>query len=89
MVACDFTITPNPPAETKTKTITFETNGGTSINPITFENLYDASWLSRFTTTRSGFDFVSWHTSQDLLESSIAKGVFTESLTLYAKWQGK
>ena len=69
-------------------TITFETNGGTEIEPITQD--YGTAVTAPEDPTRAGYGFGGWYEDEELTETPF---VFTEEttitdrdITLYAKW---
>ncbi|MDY0210714.1 MAG: InlB B-repeat-containing protein [Acholeplasma sp.] len=68
------------------KIITFETNQGTLIDAVTFEDVYTLDKLEKIQTTKEGYTFVSWHTEASLSDDSIVKETIESSVTLYAKW---
>lgn len=70
----------------KVKTITFETNQGSTIDQQQFTDTYEVSKLSQFTTVRDGYTFEGWYFNIDLNEASKVKDKITTSVTLYAKW---
>lgn len=68
----------------------FVTNGGSSIQTHTVTGeTFAASELANFETTKTGFDFVSWHTHGSLSDETIASGSYNDDVTFYAKWQEK
>ena len=70
----------NPPV---TFTVTFVTNGGTTVNPQTV-NAGDS--ISTVSTSKSGYTFGGWYTDQALKNSDNVSSPVTSALTLYAKW---
>ena len=64
--------------------ITFETNGGTAIDPINIEE--NASIGTFPTTTRNGYEFVAWYYDPELTNEVSNLDTFTEDTTIYAKW---
>lgn len=64
-------------------TVTFETNGGNAINPITVN--YNQTFEMPETPVKEGHTFVNWYTTPDFAEIYIS-GPVNEDLTLYAKW---
>lgn len=77
LVACD---------QTSVQKITFETNQGTTIDPIEFSGSYDITRLSQFSTSKEGYTFAGWFTNASLDASSALTEDITASVTLYAKW---
>ena len=71
------------PVVTPTYTITFITNGGTAVAPITTDVINESP-----VTTRDYNTFVAWYTDESLQESTRVSFPFTPSsnVTLYAKW---
>ncbi|MDY3899442.1 MAG: InlB B-repeat-containing protein, partial [Bacilli bacterium] len=66
-------------------TLTFETNGGTSIEQVTA----DYGTKLNITTTRKGYELVGWFKDSSLSLSSyyeLGETMPNENLTLYAKW---
>lgn len=70
-------------AEDDSITITFQTNGGTSIEEMTL-TAFVFSDLPQ--TTKDGYQFDGWYVDEALTESLGINTVITSSLTLYAKW---
>lgn len=70
----------------KTFTITFETNGGTSISPITFNE--DDTVLIPNTPTKVGHIFDGWYLDPNLETSidTLDNTLITEDFTVYANW---
>lgn len=66
-------------------TLTFETNNGTSIDPVTFDENTEVD-LNEYVTHRQGYDFVSWCNDSDLTEETTSI-TMTGDKTIYAKWQ--
>ncbi len=68
-------------------TITFVTNGGTEVK--TIRQLYGTPLTdSQFLTTMRGYDFINWHTVEDLTKVyTVPSWMPDESLTLYAQWE--
>ena len=74
-------------SETKTYTVTFNTDGGSAIKPI--ENVAHGSTITKPTDpTKKGYTFVSWHTYNTTL-FDFANTKITGDITLYAKWNRK
>ena len=69
--------------ETVTIKVTFETNGGTKIDPIFLAK--DEEFTEPTAPTKEGYTFYGWY---DQNEVSISTGaLFAEDITLYAKWE--
>lgn len=74
-------------------TMTFETNGGSTIAPVT--KSYDISTTTPTAPTfeapeeptREGYEFLGWYIDEELLSSYYFLTAVSESLTVYAKWQ--
>lgn len=71
-------------------TVSFETNGGTSLNSMTVFK-YDsventASSESQYTTTKAGFEFDGWYEDQNLTKKYDLSTEVLSDLMLYAKW---
>jgi M6 family metalloprotease-like protein/uncharacterized repeat protein (TIGR02543 family) len=65
--------------------ISFETNGGTSINTVTADgDTFDISDLDEYVTTKEGYQFDGWYTTNDL--NVLFDGELKNNITLYAKW---
>ncbi|SMD11561.1 choice-of-anchor Q domain-containing protein [Pedobacter nyackensis] len=64
-------------------TITFETMGGTTIDPIQVE---DGAKLPAVTTTKAGMIFYTWFSDQPMETVFNFDAGITESMTLYAEW---
>ena len=66
-----------------TYSCTFETNGGTPVDPITDVNVIDVSP----TTAREGYDFAGWHLESDLSDDFVSFPLTLKANTvLYAAW---
>jgi uncharacterized repeat protein (TIGR02543 family) len=63
--------------------ITFQTNGGTSIEDITLDT-FDLNHLPQ--TTRVGYQFDGWYLNEALTEPLTTNSDVTSIFTLYAKW---
>ena len=70
----------------KLYTLTFESNGGTAIEP---QTVREGNTLTPpANPTKSGYDFAAWYTNEDLTTAwNFQTDVVTEDLTLYAKWE--
>ena len=75
--------TPVPPV---TYTVTFETNGGSTVQPVTVGE--GEAITSAHETTLDGYEFDGWYSSADLSDDSLVTFPYTPagSTTLYAKW---
>ena len=74
----------NPPVY---YTLTFETNGGDKLSPVSgsYNALID---LSKYTPTRSGYAFTGWYSDKGLTEK-ITSIRLNGSKTVYAGWQAE
>lgn len=72
-----------------TYTVTFETNGGTVIDPATIEVSGGEKLVLPENPTKEGYDFGGWFTDFRGTIAFDADEPVTESLTLYAKWLPK
>lgn len=75
--------TPVPPV---TYTVTFETNGGSAVQPVTVDE--GDAVDSALETTLDGYEFDGWYTSADLSDDALVTFPYTPAgnITLYAKW---
>lgn len=75
--------TPVPPV---TYTVTFETNGGSAVQPATVDE--GEAITSAPETTLDGYEFGGWYFSADLSDDALVTFPYTPagSTTLYAKW---
>ena len=75
---------PDATAETKQYTVTFETNGGSSIDAV---KVTDGDTLTLpDDPAKAGYDFAGWYSDTELTAEFDAAAAVTESVTLYAKW---
>ncbi len=66
-------------------TITFDTNDGTSINPITQD--FNTSLTAPVDPTRTGYTFAGWFSDEALTNAYSFPGMMPSSnVTVYAKW---
>lgn len=65
-------------------TITFETNGGTTINPMVVNK--DSSIQIPNDPTKPDFIFDGWYTDEDFTTIVSWPLILTDNITLYAKW---
>ena len=70
------------PATKKVK-VTFETNGGTKIDPITLEE--NEEFKEPTPPTKKGYKFLGWYDQNEVYISTGA--LLAEDITLYAKWE--
>ena len=75
--------TPTPPV---TYTVTFETNGGSAVQPVTVDE--GDAVAAAPETTLDGYEFGGWYFSADLSDDSLVTFPYTPAgnTTLYAKW---
>ena len=67
------------------RTVTFESNGGSTVSPITIES--GSKITAPITPTKAGFTFDNWYKEAALLTLwDFANDVVTSNITLYAKW---
>ena len=78
----DITITAQW-SEIVTFEITFDSDGGTSVSPLTVEK---GQTVNLPTVTKSGYDFLGWYYNDTLLEDSFTY-TYSESITVTAKWK--
>ena len=76
----DDVVPDNPPV---TFVVSFETNGGTSVNS---QTIVAGNTISAVTTTKANYQFAGWFTDQDLTNSFNVNTPITNTLKLYAKW---
>ncbi|MDO9629890.1 MAG: InlB B-repeat-containing protein [Acholeplasmataceae bacterium] len=65
-------------------TITFDSNGGSSVTPIT-QN-YDTEVSKPSNPTRSGYTFDDWYTDDNTFLSKYVFSTMIENITIHAKW---
>lgn len=65
-------------------TITFETNGGSSLDPV-IKVRNTTVELSKYITKKDGYSFDGWHTDKELT-NKVTEIKATANMTLYAKW---
>ena len=75
--------TPTPPV---TYPVTFETNGGSAVQPVTVDE--GTAITPAPETTLEGYEFGGWYSSADLSDDALVTFPYTPagSTTLYAKW---
>ena len=81
-------ITLEPKMNANTYTITFDSNGGSSVTPTTKSVTYDQEYGELPNTTRVGYTFKGWYTAKSggtKIESN-TKVKITSNTTLYARW---
>lgn len=72
--------------ETNKYTVTFETNGGSTVEPIVAP--YDSLISEPVKPSKIGHDFVGWFKDAEYSEAwDFSKDKVTEDVTLYAKWE--
>ena len=65
-------------------TITFDTQGGSEITPITVRS--GESLILPQAPTKEGYVFVGWYFDSDCIEAYYGSYVISKDITLYAKW---
>jgi len=71
--------------DTPTKyTVTFETNGGTTI---TSQEVTSGNTISTVSTSKDNYTFAGWYTDSSLTKSFDVTTPITGPITLYAKWE--
>ena len=68
--------------EPSTFTVTYNTNGGTTIDETSGTTLPDPLP----TTTKTGYTFAGWYTNSELTIAATAGAAITQNTILYAKW---
>ena len=66
-------------------TISFETNQGISLDPITQD--FASSVQAPIEPFKNGYEFMGWFVDQDLTQAYTFTTMPAENITLYAKWQ--
>ena len=82
LVACNKTDTPDAPK--KEFTITFDTQGGSEVKPITIAE--GATITLPNNPTKEGYVFAGWYLSNVFIEEFNITKTITGDITLYAKW---
>ncbi len=83
--AVRITISPGGDEAVNIFLLTFETNGGTIIDPL--QKTGDTSVdLSAYKTSRNGYQFKGWYSNQELTDK-VTKVILTGDTTVYAKWE--
>ncbi len=79
---------PSDPQNPSNKvTLTFDSNGGSFVSPITSESAITLKKEDLKTPTKRGSTFVEWNTAKDGRGKKVQAGdVFEQSAVLYAKW---
>ena len=73
------------PPQPTTYTLTFYTNGGNTIDPLTNINENTVINLSSYNPTRQNYDFDGWYSDPEL-QNRVTSVTMTENITIYAKW---
>ena len=74
------------PPQPTTYTLTFETNDGSTIAPLTNQSENTVINLSDIETpTRQNYDFVGWYSDPEL-QNPVTSVTMTDNITVYAKW---
>lgn len=66
-------------------TVTFQTNGGSSINPITAEK--GKTITAPPSPIKTGYSFDGWYSDQNLVNTYDFEQPITQNITLYARWK--
>ncbi|WP_169445806.1 InlB B-repeat-containing protein [Paenibacillus massiliensis] len=66
-------------------TVSYESNGGTTVNSEMAK--YDETYSEPSAPTRTGYAFAGWYTDQGLTQSYAFTSTVIGDLTLYAKWE--
>ncbi len=82
LVACNKTDTPD--AQKKEFTITFDTQGGSEVKPITIAE--GATITLPRNPTKEGYIFDGWYLSDEFIEAFNATQTISSNITVYAKW---
>ena len=69
--------------DSETYTITFVTNGGSEVDPMTEQTALPNPLPE---TTRSHYTFAGWYTDEGCTQAAVAGVAITSNTTLYAKW---
>ena len=85
-VTGEFTLFAKWDEVTTTKTVTFNSNGGSEVPAQTVENGAAATWPQD--PAREGFTFRGWYADEALTVPYAFTEPVTEDITLFAKWEG-
>lgn len=66
-------------------TITYQSNGGTDVQPQTYE--VGAATTAPQPPTKTGYTFIGWYTDENLTTEHVFGQMVENNFTLYAKWQ--
>lgn len=69
----------------RTLTVTFETNGGTEIDPSTFK--FGETITMPDDPMKTGYDFKGWYVDIDFSTEFLPAKIYEDNITLYAKWE--
>lgn len=83
LVACNKTDSPDAPK--KEFTITFDTQGGSEVKPITIAE--GAKITLPRNPTKEGYIFDGWYLSDEFIEKFNATQTISSNITVYAKWR--
>ena len=72
--------------DTKTVTLTFETNGGLKMKALTFDAGATVKKSKVKDPTRTGYQFLGWFLDKELKTAATFPRVINEDMTIYAKW---
>lgn len=71
-----------------TRTVTFNTNGGSTISPVTVKKDSTIN-LDDYLPTRNNYEFVAWFLDSNFEQQVNGEYIVTTDITLYAKWNNK
>ena len=83
LVACNKTDSPDAPK--KEFTITFDTQGGSEVKPITIAE--GAKITLPRNPTKEGYIFDGWYSSDEFIEKFNATQTISSNITVYARWK--
>ena len=84
-VTATVTVSESAVEPTTSYTVTFESNGGSAVDPQTVEE--NALAAEPTAPTRSGYRFTGWYTDAALTEQFVFTTPITGDITLYAGWR--
>ena len=81
----EYAVTGTITENTNEYTLTFETNGGSVLDPVTkrYGSVVD---LTSYTPTKEGYSFTGWYTDEALTDK-IDSVTLTSDMTVYAGWE--
>ena len=75
-----------PHQSQSTYTITFNSNGGSSISSLTNKTSIPSNINTAYVPTKSGYTFAGWYTDSGLTTAVTPGASLSGNITLYAKW---